>query len=39
MTEGLFHSRLRAASRGLFWLGVAMLILGIAVEDIERVRR
>lgn len=28
--ESLFHGRLRSASRWLFWIGVAMLVLGIA---------
>lgn len=28
--DRLFHGRLRAASRWLFWLGLAMLVLGIA---------
>lgn len=29
ITEGLFHGRLRASSRGLLWFGIAMTVLGI----------
>ncbi|HEY5048358.1 MAG TPA: DUF308 domain-containing protein [Rhizomicrobium sp.] len=28
--DSLFHSRVRASTRGLFWLGIALVILGIA---------
>jgi len=28
--EGLFHSRIRAASKNLFWVGLLMTIVGIA---------
>ena len=28
--DSLFHGRLRAASRKLFWIGLAMVVLGIA---------
>lgn len=30
LVDNLFHGRLRAASRKLFWLGLAMVVLGIA---------
>jgi uncharacterized membrane protein HdeD (DUF308 family) len=30
MSEGLFHARLRASSDRLFWLGLVMVVLGIA---------
>jgi uncharacterized membrane protein HdeD (DUF308 family) len=30
LVDTLFHGRLRAASRKLFWLGLAMVVLGIA---------
>ena len=28
--DSLFHGRLRASSRGIFWLGLAMVVLGVA---------
>ena len=28
--DSLFHGRVRASSRGLFWLGLAMVVLGLA---------
>jgi uncharacterized membrane protein HdeD (DUF308 family) len=30
MSDGLFHARLRASSDRLFWLGLVMVVLGIA---------
>jgi hypothetical protein len=30
MSDGLFHARLRASSHRLFWLGLAMVVLGFA---------
>ena len=29
-TDSLFHTRLRGSSRALFWIGLAMVLLGIA---------
>jgi uncharacterized membrane protein HdeD (DUF308 family) len=30
MTDSLFHGRVRASSRALFWLGLGMIVLGAA---------